>query len=115
MGEVWRGAHRAHGTPVALKVLPGAETSEDAFRAEVRAAAALDHPGIVVVFDCGTTSDGGAWLAMELVEGGTLKDRCGRLAWPELRDTLVAILAALAHAHARGVVHRDLKPGNVLL
>ena len=131
MGEVWRGVHRAQHVPVAVKLLTmdlaRKKTFRAAFRNEVRAVAGLDHPNIVLVFDYGTVDEatqrasGGAlrvgtpWLAMELAEDGSLENRRLVRSWPQLRGVLLALLDALAHAHARGVVHRDIKPGNVLV
>jgi serine/threonine protein kinase/tetratricopeptide (TPR) repeat protein len=126
MGVVWRARHVEQGVPVALKLV---ETVDDparaAFRNEVQAVARLHHPGIVMVFDYGEVSDslvqagitgpGASYLAMEYASHGSLKGRAGKLGWERIRSTLLALLDALAHAHARGVVHRDLKPGNILL
>ncbi|MFZ5480346.1 MAG: protein kinase domain-containing protein [Myxococcota bacterium] len=131
MGEVWRARHVGQGTPAAVKVLTAKVARHpwfaSAFRAEVRAVAGLDHPNVVMVFDHGEASEeaeeatagrlaaGSPWLAMELAGGGTLEARRGRTSWAELREVLLALLDALAHAHAAGVVHRDIKPENVLL
>jgi serine/threonine protein kinase/tetratricopeptide (TPR) repeat protein len=134
MGEVWRGvygARGAHPVPVAVKVLTAEGAARKAMRAtfarEVRAMAGLDHPGVIVVFSHGVLGrvaermSGGALVAgspyvvMELVPGGSLEPKCGRLPWTEARRILRELLDALAHAHARGVVHRDLKPANVLI
>ncbi len=129
MGEVWRGRHRATDTPLAIKCLRAKQDdwAEAAFRNEVRASAGLDHPGIVAVYDEGAvpaaTAEasegrlvaGRPYLVMELVDGRPLQGKVGRLEWPLLRDVLLQLLDALAHSHARGVIHRDLKPGNVLL
>src|SRR5690606_17023270 len=96
------------------------------FRNEVRSVAALRHPHIIQVFEHGEVSEaearqapglvaGMSYLVMEIAAGGSLAPRRGRLSWTELRAVLFAMLDALAHAHARGVIHRDLKPGNILL
>src|SRR6185369_8420889 len=106
---------------VALKV-PHAHlvaTSEDAgpYLAEARTAAALDHPHIVPVFDVGGKDDSPCFIVSKFIEGRTLaaKIRHDRPA-PAEAATLVAVVAdALHHAHQRGVVHRDVKPGNILL
>lgn len=131
MGEVWAGAHRAHDVPVAIKILTGAVAERAgyalSFRQEVRAVAGLDHPNIVTVYDFGHIPEetarrsgnrypaGRPYLVMELVEGGSLASRRGNLEWPELYSILIALLDALGHAHARELIHRDLKPHNVML
>jgi tetratricopeptide (TPR) repeat protein len=123
MGQVWRASHASQGVPVAVKILSPTAAKDDefvqAFKNEVRAVAALHHPHIVTVLDYGQVPDGpsaGApYLVMELVDSGSLGTRRGRLRWPELRTVLLALLDALAHAHARGLVHRDLKAQNVLV
>ncbi|MDP6944908.1 MAG: serine/threonine-protein kinase, partial [Myxococcota bacterium] len=96
-----------------------------AFGYEVQAAAQLDHPCVTTVYDHGfVTADeergrelpeGAPWLAMELVSGGTLADDIAARRWPELRQIVLDVLDGLAHAHARGLIHRDVKPGNVLV
>lgn len=130
MGEVWQGIHVEQRVPVAIKIVTS-EKSRDprfrrAFREEVRAVARLNHPGIVTVFDYGEISGeaerrsggrlivGGSYLAMALASG-SLRQVEFPIAWKELKPILMAVLDALAHAHARGVIHRDIKPGNVLL
>ncbi len=130
MAEVWRGRHE-DGTAVAVKVLRSSVAGDPdfcaGFRAEVRAAAALDHPSITRVYDhgfvppetdeasAGRIGAGCPYLVMELVPGGALTRHGGALDWPELKRVLMRLLDALAHAHARGVVHRDIKPANVLV
>jgi len=129
MGLVWEAVHRSQGLRVAVKTLKG-EAGADAqvlFDREVRAVAALQHPGIVAVLDHGVVSAaaadpaagplavGGPYLVMELCSGGTAKSLVRRVRWPELRDLLHRLLEALAYAHARRVIHKDIKPGNVLL
>jgi serine/threonine protein kinase/tetratricopeptide (TPR) repeat protein len=129
MGDVWAARHDGENTDVALKLLTGAglmkSMHHDLFRNEIRAFAGLDHPNIVTIYDYGRTPATFAamgpippdvpWFAMELVDGGSLREVRGQLVWREIREALVAVLDALAHAHARGVIHRDIKPGNVLL
>ena len=132
MGAVWLARHRASGLPVAVKVLrlahlPGSEGAMAAFRQEVRAVAALDHPGIVMLLDQGNIPEaaaaasrgalaaGSPYLVMEYAGGGDLGPMRGRLGWPALRLLLLQLLGALAHAHAREVIHRDLKPSNVIV
>ncbi len=131
MGQVWAASHLRSGQPVAVKFLTSRSAKKygfiQAFRNEVRLVAALDHPNVVRVYDAGESSAetervtqgritaGTPWLAMELVPGGTLSPLGGRLTWPEIDTVVRSLLQALGHAHARGVIHRDLKPGNVLV
>lgn len=131
MGEVWAARHPTGAHDVAIKFLTVESARHpafmDAFRNEARAVAALDHPHIVHVYDYGEASQdtetaslgqiaaGTPWLAMEMVSGGTLSRWAGQLRWAELEQIILSLLDALAHAHARGVIHRDLKPGNVLV
>ena len=92
---------------------------------EVRAVASLDHPNITAVLDVGTVGRAAAcmlgidpeapFFAMELANDGSLAERAGWMDWEALRDALAELLLALAHAHARGLVHLDIKPENVLI
>ena len=126
---MYRGMHRETQVPVAVKVLhPGTMRNgapPEAFRNEVRAVASLDHPNIVWILDVGvvdeaawersqhTLAKGHPYLAMEYASGGTL----GEWIPPDfdaVRSMLQDLLGALGHGHARSMVHRDLKPGNVL-
>jgi hypothetical protein len=130
MGEVWRARHRGRDLAVAIKVLTATGSRDpmfvESFRNEVRAAASLEHPHVATVLDYGSVPQeaaeksrgqlvaGTPYLSMELVEGGTLAEQMGTLPWPEIERLLRGLLDALAHAHARGVIHRDLKLSNVL-
>jgi serine/threonine protein kinase len=117
MGSVYRAADQRLQRPVALKVLTGASAGRLArFQTEARAAARLQHPNIVQVFDVGT-QPGMAYLVLELVEGGSLAGRLGGKPQPPREAALLLRRVALAvqHAHEHGIVHRDLTPANVLL
>jgi serine/threonine protein kinase len=86
------------------------------FYKEARALAAVDHPGIVHARDFGQLADGSPFLVMDLVTGVSLHDLSqSRLSWPILWSIVDGVLGALAHAHARGVIHGDLKPSNVII
>ena len=120
MGEVYRARDTRLGRDVAIKVLPEG-AADDAgrlrrFEREGRSAAALNHPNIATVYEVGE-HEGTRFIAMELVEGQTLKDRleAGRLSVDELADFASRIARGLAKAHASGFVHRDLKPGNLMV
>jgi eukaryotic-like serine/threonine-protein kinase len=125
MGEVWRGTDEVLGRPVAVKLLRHAYIGDPAlasrFRAEARYAAALSHPGIAQVFDYGeqdATAGGGAYLVMELVPGEPLSAilaRLGRLPAEVTLDIVAQAARALRAAHAAGIVHRDIKPGNLIV
>jgi eukaryotic-like serine/threonine-protein kinase len=123
MGEVWRGHDQMLGRPVAIKLLSamhaGDEQFRARFRAEARYAAALSHPGIARVYDYGESSPlGGPYLVMELVNGEPLSailDREGRLSPEATLDIVSQAARALDVAHQAGIVHRDIKPGNLLI
>lgn len=120
MGEVYRARDSRLGREVALKILPAAFASDPdrvrRFAQEGRAAAALNHPNIVVIYDAG--SEGGVfYVATELLEGETVRERVAGHALPVRKaiDYAVQIARGLAAAHAKGITHRDLKPENLFL
>jgi non-specific serine/threonine protein kinase len=120
MGDVFRAEDMRLGRQVALKMLRlGSRLDEGAqarMLTEAKALAALDHPHICTLFEFGN-AEGRPFLAMQLVEGETLRDalRRGPLGEARTREVVGALAAALAAAHARGVLHRDVKCENVLL
>jgi eukaryotic-like serine/threonine-protein kinase len=121
MGTVWLCRDEVLGREVAVKqigALPG-ESATETKRAmrEARSAAALNHPNAVAVYDV-VDHGGRPWLVMEYVEGQTLADeisRDGQLSPQRVADIGAQLAGALARAHERGIVHRDIKPGNVLI
>lgn len=122
MGAVFRARHLRTGRRYALKVmLAHAELTSEAlhrFEREATAASALGHPGIVAVHDFDRTVEGAAYLVMDLLEGETLQQRLerrGMLPWPEARRITLDVGDALATAHDAGLLHRDVKPGNIFL
>jgi eukaryotic-like serine/threonine-protein kinase len=120
MGEVYRAHDSRLGRDVAIKILPP-DVADDPerlrrFESEARAAAALNHPNILVVHDVGREHDT-SYLVTELLEGRTLRAEidAGPVPLPRAVDYAVQIAEGLAAAHARGIVHRDLKPENVFV
>lgn len=121
MARVFRGTDLVLGRTVAIKVLADHlardPRSVERFRREAQAAAGLSHPGIVSVYDTG--SDGDVhYIVMEHVTGSTLADveqEAGRLHPGRAAEIAEAVASALAHAHGKGIVHRDVKPGNVMI
>ena len=122
MGVVYQAEDMLLGRDVAIKVLRAHLAEDDAFRhrfeREGRSAAGLSHPNIVQVYDVGETPEGVPYLVMEYVSGPTLEkilSERGALPEREAVDIAIQVAAALAEAHRRGVVHRDIKPLNILV
>ncbi|CAN7600957.1 serine/threonine-protein kinase [Terrabacter sp. LjRoot27] len=122
MGDVWEGTDEVLRRPVAVKVMRPQGPEDDAFlerfRDEARGSAALHHPNIASVFDYGE-DDGTAYLVMELVPGRTLgeiiRESDGGMPAEEVRSLLGQAALALSAAHEAGVVHRDVKPANIIV
>ncbi len=121
MGEVWEANDHVIGRTVAIKILKDEYMGDpgflERFRAEARHAALVNHEGIASVFDYGE-ENGSAFLVMELVPGealSTVLERDGSLSADRTLDIVAQTAAALQAAHAAGLVHRDIKPGNLLI
>lgn len=121
MGVVYKAEDTNLGRTVALKFLPP-ELTRDAkakqrFIQEARAASTMDHSNICTIFEIDETTDGRIFISMAYYQGKTLKDRIaeGPLPLPEVIDIGMQVAQGLAKAHAQGIVHRDIKPGNVLI
>ena len=124
MGTVLDAVDRIIERRVAIKVVkvpspndPDGAEAHARFRREAQAAGRLSHPNIVGVYDYGENSET-AWIVMELVEGGSLKDRLDkheRFTVADVARLMGQVCSALAYSHARGVVHRDIKPGNIMM
>jgi serine/threonine protein kinase len=118
MGTVWSAVEDATGEPVAIKIIALADHGDaGTLLAEARRAATVDHPGVVRVRDHGGTDDA-AWIVMDLIEGRDLRryvDENGPFSPREAARIVADAADALAAVHAAGLVHRDVKPANVLL
>lgn len=121
MGAVFRARQAKLDREVALKILPGTLAAQpgylERFEREARAVAALEHPAIVPIYDYGT-ENGITYLAIRLLDGGTLENRLEHSktlpALDETANLIERLASALEYAHSRGIVHRDIKPSNVL-
>ena len=120
MGRVYRARDTQLVRTVAVKVLPDAFAADPdllrRFEQEARATAALNHPGIMAIYDVGV-HESAPYLVSELLEGTTLRERmsAGRLPFATVLDFAIQVADALAVAHARGIIHRDLKPENLFV
>jgi Tol biopolymer transport system component len=120
MGEVYRARDTRLGRDVAIKVLPAGASADPErlarFEQEARAAAALNHPNILAVFDIGA-HDSAPYIVSELLEGETLRERLaqGALTVRKALDYAIQIAHGLAAAHEKSIVHRDLKPDNLFI
>jgi len=121
MGVVYRARDTLLHRDVALKLIRPELASEarnrSRFLRECRAAATINHPGVATIYEAGETDEGRLFLASELVDGETLKDRVGRGALPpaEVIEIGVQLGEALDAAHTKGAIHRDIKPSNLML
>ena len=121
MGVVWLATELRLGRKVALKLLPADLTRDPVriqrFEQEARAASALNHPNVCTIHALGETDDAQHYIAMEYVEGDTLRQRLARsrLSLREALDIAIQVAAAVSVAHGAGIVHRDIKPENVML
>jgi len=121
MGEVWLTTELRLGRKVALKLLPHDPTRDPTriqrFEQEARAASALNHPNVCTIYALDQTGEGRHYIAMEYVEGETLRQRLAtsRLPLRQALDIGIQVAAALSVAHGAGIIHRDIKPENVML
>ncbi|HVE71855.1 MAG TPA: protein kinase [Thermoanaerobaculia bacterium] len=123
MGEVWRARDKRIGRDVAVKILADSFGAADdlvrRFEQEARAAGALNHPGLVTIFDVGTY-EGAPYIVMELLDGETVREAIDRaqphpMSLRKSVDYAIQIAEALSVAHEKGILHRDLKPENLFI
>lgn len=121
MGQIYLAYDENLGRKIALKLIPREFAADphrvQRFEQEARAASALNHPNVCVIHDVGRTENGRHFIAMEFIEGHTLREQLGRgtLKPLEALQVTLQVGAALARAHAIGIVHRDIKPENIML
>lgn len=120
MASIYRARDRENDTPLAVKVLTNSadEVLQERFRAEARTVRQLDHPHIVKTVDSGQSAQGLTYISMELIEGedlGSLLERRHQLSVLDASQILTPIADALSYAHSVGIIHRDVKPSNILL
>lgn len=120
MADVYRATDQVLEREVAVKVLRGdaaADTDRARFREEAQMVAALDHPGLVSVLDAGVAADDVPYLVMDLVEGTSLAGFCRgkRVAGHRVAFVGAELAAVLSYVHGHGIVHRDVKPSNILV
>jgi eukaryotic-like serine/threonine-protein kinase len=121
MGDVYLAQDVRLGRRIALKLISSEFAKDERrvkrFEQEARAASALNHPNVCVIHEVGTTENGRHFIAMEHIDGITLRDRMARrrLTPAEALDVAIQVAAALAAAHTAGIIHRDIKPENIML
>lgn len=121
-GVVYKARHQLMNRIVAVRMLPAELSSNqealEIFRQEAKSVSALNHSGIVSVHDFGVTAEGQAYLVTDFLEGASLADLLSAqepLAWQKVVSIFCQVCAVLAYAHKRGVMHRDLRPNNIIL
>src|SRR5437588_90699 len=122
MGVVYKGVDPAIGRAVAIKMMTGgfAENPDllKRFQREAQSAGTLQHPNIVIIYELGTHDNGNPYMAMEFIDGDSLESVVSgrkRMSLVEKCEVMIKVLNGLQYAHSHGIVHRDIKPGNIML